>query len=131
MDGRLQDKISEMRAIIPASLTGFIPGHVLRSGLATWRKCRVRPYVGAKLETPLRVYGLTVTMRLSVAHFSRTFRVSFQQNVQDCQPKDPRCRTAAAYASERGQDPPKADTLVLEIAGPASKAALACRDPWE
>jgi hypothetical protein len=109
----------------------FIPGHVLCSGLATWRKCRVRAYVGAKPEAPVRVSGLTATTRLSVAHFSRTFRVSFQQNVLDRQPpKDPHCR-AAAYAGERGQDPPKVDPLVLEIAGPASEAALACRDPWE
>jgi AraC family transcriptional regulator len=74
------DIASETRMITLASLHAALLDDVRCGGLAAWQVNRVRAYIEANLETPLKALDLATTTRLSVSHFSRAFRISFGQS---------------------------------------------------
>ena len=54
-----------------------VPKAASSGGLAPWQANRVVSYIEANLETKLRTSDLAAITRLSVGHFSHTFRISF------------------------------------------------------
>jgi len=81
-----------------------------RSGLAPWQVRRVRAYVEAHLDEPIRVAGLAILSRLSVSYFSVAFRCSFGVSLH---------KFLARLRVER-------PALMLSTGQPLSQIALAC-----
>jgi transcriptional regulator GlxA family with amidase domain len=83
----------------------------LKSGLAPWQVRKVTAHIESNLDQPLRSCDLAALVRLSPAHFSRTFRVSF-----GCSPLD--------YVMRRRME--HAQGLMLSTDTPLAQIALDC-----
>lgn len=83
----------------------------LRGGLAPWQVLRVKALVEARLAGPITSTELAAAARLSPSHFSRAFRVSF-----DDAPK--------TYVNRRRIA--RSKTMMLESSDPLAAIALAC-----
>jgi AraC family transcriptional regulator len=83
----------------------------LQGGLASWQAKRLTSYIEDKLDSTIRVSDLAGLVRLSSAHFSRTFQETFGE-------------TPFAYVMKRRMV--RAQQLMLTSRVPLSQVALAC-----
>jgi AraC family transcriptional regulator len=83
----------------------------LNGGLAPWQIRKVTAHIESNLDQPLRSGDLAKLVRLSPAHFSRTFRNSF-----GCSPLE--------YVARRRME--RAQGLMLSTDIPLSQIALDC-----
>lgn len=82
-----------------------------RSGLTGWQCRRVRNYVEANVEKPLRVSDLAAEARISVGHFTRSFMIAFG---------------VSPYSFITAQRVARAKALMLHTDYPLSSIALLC-----
>jgi AraC family transcriptional regulator len=54
-----------------------------RGGLASWQESRVKTYIEAHIEGPIRVADLAAASRLSIRYFSHALRQSFGSSPQE------------------------------------------------
>lgn len=83
----------------------------LKGGLAPWQIRKVTAHIESNLDRPLRSSDLAQLVRLSAAHFSRTFRNSF-----GCSPLE--------FVTRRRME--RAQGLMLSTDLPLSRIAIDC-----
>lgn len=107
-----EDSLSRAAALLqtveaPRAPTAEAP----KGGLAPWQIRKVTAHIEANLDRPLRSSALAELVRLSPAHFSRTFRNSF-----GCAPLE--------YVMRRRVE--RAQGLMLSTDSPLAQIALDC-----
>jgi AraC family transcriptional regulator len=80
-------------------------------GLASWQMKRVTQFIDERLSSAIRCEDLATVCRLSVSHFSKSFRQSFGVPPH-------------AYVQSRRID--RAKTLLIESSEPLAQIALEC-----
>ncbi|WP_146604421.1 helix-turn-helix domain-containing protein [Rhodoplanes roseus] len=102
----------EASALLPAAgLTADLPLPDAPGGLAPWQIQRVRAHVEADIASPTLARDLSKVARLSAAHFSRKFKLSFGE-------------TPRAFVTARRIE--RAKALMTRTGAPLSEIALAC-----
>jgi AraC family transcriptional regulator len=82
-----------------------------RRSLAPWQTRKVKEFIDASLDCPIRLRDCASKVRLSVSYFSHAFKVTFGT-------------TACHYIRRRRIE--RAQQLMLESTAPQSQIALAC-----
>jgi transcriptional regulator GlxA family with amidase domain len=107
-----EDSLSRVAAMLETVQAPRTPeAHELKGGLAPWQVRKVTAHIEANLDRSLRSCDLARIVRLSPAHFSRTFRNSF-----GCSPLE--------YVTRRRME--RAQGLMLSTDIPLSQIALDC-----
>jgi AraC-like DNA-binding protein len=107
-----EDSLSRAAALLQTVEAPRMPEtQELKGGLAPWQVRKVTAHIESNLDRSLRSCDLAKLVRLSPAHFSRTFRNSF-----GCSPLE--------YVTRRRME--RAQGLMLSTDAPLSRIALDC-----
>jgi AraC family transcriptional regulator len=110
--GSAEDSLSRAAEILRAvNAAQAVPRQEAKGGLAPWQVRKVKSYVDANLDMPIKSSELAGVARLSPCHFSRVFRASF-----GCSPHE--------YVTRRRVE--HAQRLMLSTNAPLCRIALDC-----